>query len=284
VLEMMSARGRGLRSTRNAADEEEKPPGAADASSSLWADFMKEEGVEVATVAAPVPVATTNEASSARKASGKRGSSPVGSGKSVATGGGSEAASSKGSKRSKASPTAGVLVQTGTLDSAAVGRGPIKVKGEPAGTSYHLFVPTVILPSVKIARVFTGCNATHSIALDVNGVPYGWGRNEAGQLGSHLPSNVALPTLLLNAAEGPLASAKVKVRAAALGKSHTLLLTGDGNVWAVGSNKAGQCGIQKAGENVPNFRQCTLPVGITISQVGWNIKFRELRPTLSQAA
>jgi hypothetical protein len=175
-----------------------------------------------------------------------------------ATGGDSKASS----KRTKTSPTAGTLVQTGTLDATVVGRGTIKSNGGP-----HLFVPTVILPSVKISRVFTNCNAVHSVALDANGVPYGWGRNEAGQLGSHLPSNVVLPTRLLEGGDGPLAAAPVALRAAALGKSHTLLLAVDGNVWAVGSNKVGQCGIQKAGDHVPNFRQCTLPVGTTISQV-----------------
>jgi hypothetical protein len=264
VIEMMSARGRGLRSARGGVPDDEEKTDGADPSSSLWADFMMEEGVLGSTSAA-----TRANEDSARSTAGKRGASAAA--KSGAAG--KVAAALKSSKRSKTSPVAGVLVQTGTLDSAVVGRGQGKNKGETAA-SLSLLVPTIILPSVKISRVFTSCNAVHSIAVDTNGVPYGWGRNDAGQLGSHLPSNVVLPTRFLEGSEGPVASAEVTVYSAALGKGHTLLLTPDGHIWAVGSNKSGQCGIQKAGDSVPNFRQCTLPVGVMISQVRWEILSR----------
>ena len=91
-------------------------------------------------------------------------------------------------KKAKKSTPGGILVQAGTLDSAVVGR--TKLKDVAA---YHLLTPTRIFNSVPIARVFTSCNAAHSIAIATDGTAYGWGRNEAGQLSHDLPDDIVLP-------------------------------------------------------------------------------------------
>jgi hypothetical protein len=110
----------------------------------------------------------------------------------------------------------------------------------------------------KFTKIFTSCNAVHSIAIDEAGVAYGWGRNESSQLGASLPNVVVLPTEL----ELP-----DKVVGAALGKSHTILQLADQSLWAVGANKAGQCGVRVGTEVIPNFRKCVVPESVTIVQV-----------------
>lgn len=255
VLEMMSVRGRGLRSrggdaAADAADS--KGVDAAAASTSPWADFMKEEGVSAEPKVAASQQGETGKGSASKK-------------KAAAS-----STNEKSAKRSKTtSPSAGTLVQTGTLDSSVVGREKLKSSNKGDMEPYHLMVPTILLPSVKITRVFSGCNAVHSLALDTKGTLYGWGRNENGQLGSHLPANVSYPAPILEGADGPLASSTSApvIASATMGKSHTLLLDSDGCVWAVGSNKVGQCGVQKAGDSVPHFRQCTLPAKVAMAQV-----------------
>lgn len=274
VLELMSTRGRGLRSSSQQQDADnskgdgsgasgKKAATGGDASSaSLWADFMNEEGVAAA------------RGGSAAKAGGSDTAPPSSSfNKRVSS---SDAAVNSGSaqskkpastsnKRQKASNATGLLVQTGTLDWTMVGRGSLK-KGT-AVPAHHLTVPTVLLPSVQIARVFTAGHAVHSIALDGNGVPYGWGRNESHQLGSHFPANVAGPTRLFDGLPSSATIPSSPIVAAAMGKGHTLLLTKEGKVWAVGANKAGQCSVVKAGDSLPNWKACTVPDNVTIAQV-----------------
>jgi len=161
----------------------------------------------------------------------------------------------KKAKLDSSSAGGGALLQTGTLDVTVVGR-----KGLSKETpSYQLMVPTQILPGVGIAKVFTGCNAVHSIALDVAGKVYGWGRNDSHQLGS-LPSNVAVPTPMDGLDDYNIISA-------AMGKSHTLFLTDEGKVLAVGSNKVGQCGIKSTTDMVSSIKPCIFPPDVKIVQV-----------------
>lgn len=223
VAVLMRSRGRGI----GGDDAPAAPP-----ASSAWADFMKEEGVEDA--AAPAPAPTASSASAGVKRSYQL----------------TEASAAKSSKKQKL--VGGALLQTGTLDASIVGRAKSKLE-EP----YHLVVPTRILPGVKIAKIFTGCNAVHSIAVDVGGTAYAWGRNEAGQLGSSLPTNIVTPTPL----ELP-----DKLVAAAMGKSHTVVLLENGELWATGANKVGQCGVRTF-TDVPQWRKCIVPEDVSIKQV-----------------
>jgi alpha-tubulin suppressor-like RCC1 family protein len=152
-----------------------------------------------------------------------------------------------------ASGSGGVLLQSGTLDSRVVGR------KTPAGAGvYHLNVPTRLLPGIPIVHVFTSCSAAHSVAIDIHQQTYGWGRNELGALGPHLPDTVAYPTAL--------SDLPVKVRAAALGKSHTIWWMVDGSLYASGANKSGQCGV-KTFADVNSYRKCVLPDACTVVQV-----------------
>jgi len=237
VQAIMETKGRGIRASSRGRDETEAAVTTATPVSSAWADFMKEEGV--GTTETPPAASTTS--------SGKRSR---GDGKVSATATtsftGSRVYNLAKTKKSKAETVAGVLVQTGTLDTAVIGRSK-KFNLEDA---HCLTVPTKILPGVTIKSVHTSGHACHSIAISSDGVAYGWGRNENQQLGSSLPTNVYQPTPI----ELPGA-----VLSAAVGKSHTIFLLEDGTVYAVGSNKVGQCGINSSTEHVPNIRKCVFP-------------------------
>lgn len=224
VETMMKARGRGL-------GKQQDEAAAAPAVSTAWADFMKEEGVETETKESSTSTTT-------KRTYELHFASP--------------------NKNKKAKRTGGILLQAGTLDSKIVGRSKLK-----AGADYHLPIPTAILsPKIAIAKVVTSCTAAHSIAIDVNGVCYAWGRNESSQLGSGLPENVALPTKLDGIGDGTGS----KVVDAAVGKGHSIFLLQNGELWAVGANKAGQCGVRNS-TDVPNFRKCVLPEDVEIVQV-----------------
>ena len=96
--------------------------------------------------------------------------------------------------------------------------------------------------------------AFHNLALTSTGNVYGWGRNETAQLGTGLGSYVGRPFLL----EG----LDQTVVGGAVGKSHSIVLTQNQEMWAVGSNKVGQCGIKSSMDPVPNFRKCVLDVNV----------------------
>lgn len=143
-----------------------------------------------------------------------------------------------------------LLTQTGTLDSSYVGR---KNLAKNTTGPQHLLSPTVIMPSrVKIIRVAASCSAAHAIAIDVNHVAYGWGRNEQLQLGNLLkgeggaekskspPRSVPLPRVVAS-----------DVRMAAVGKSHTIFISSStGQLSAYGHNKLGQCGWRESTQSL----------------------------------
>ena len=214
VEALMRSRGRGLPGNQTP---------AAPAPINAWADFMKEEGVEEKqqekdTASEETParrsMAAAAPASTAGAATTRVYELPL-------------QQQERPTKKAKKSTPGGILVQAGTLDSAVVGR--TKLKDVAA---YHLLTPTRIFNSVPIARVFTSCNAAHSIAIATDGTAYGWGRNEAGQLSHDLPDDIVLPEKLENLA--------TTVQSAACGKSHTIFHLTDGTLWAAGANKVGQ--------------------------------------------
>jgi len=268
----MNSRGRGILS-----------PGAKDPSankgttSSAWANFMAEEGVDLYGSAAGTGTGTANDAdqsntttaannndddnngninikkrAATKKKSGKHKSYNLQILEDVFSG---EPATKK-AKKGDNNTGAGVLLQSGTLDVTVVGRKGLS-KENP---SYQIQTPTRILPGVGITKVFTHCSACHSIALDTSGQVYGWGRNDLGQLTKDMPANVAVPTLLEGLSDYTIVSA-------AVGKGHTLLLTNEGQVLAVGNNKEGQCGIKSSTESVNQFKLCVFPPNVKIAQV-----------------
>lgn len=270
---MMRSRGRGLGAGVDPAEDEANPStnGSAVPLSVAWADFMKEEGV----------IDSSNKTGSDRKTTPSTTTKRSDTGKDAVAGSSSsrvatkkreyldedEGQPRKKGKTSSAGSSVGVLVQTGTLDASLVGRSKVKMND---ACPWSLPTPTRLMTKIPVHRVFTSCNAAHSIAVDRKGVAYGWGRNETSQLGPDLPKNVAYPTKL------PLAGA---LDQAALGKGHTLFLMTDGSLWAVGANKAGQCGVRNTSEVVTNYRKCALPDDITIKQVACGEDFSVMLST-----
>jgi Regulator of chromosome condensation (RCC1) repeat len=239
VLAMMRSEGRGIRSATAAAAAPNTPtksggdamPFASPTTSNMWADFIQEEGVSKL-------AGTTSNADEPpkKKAKSIKLSSKVDYDVSVLT-------------QKEKSPTFGSLVQTGTLDSNLVGRQRL---GANETAVYHLTVPTVLLPSVAITKVFTSCNAAHAIAIDRSNQAYGWGRNEGLALGGDVSSKV-IPTPQVVASD---------IAAAACGKSHTIFLKTDGSLHAMGTNKSGQCGWRESMKQSGILKPClTLSLG-----------------------
>lgn len=90
----------------------------------------------------------------------------------------------------------------------------------------------------QFTAVFSGCAAAHFVLVDVEGVAYGIGRNDNGQLSradlksrKH-PVKFHLPGI----SEGE------RVVHAACGRQHTLLVTSEGRAFSVGTNAFGQLG------------------------------------------
>eukprot|EP00797_Seminavis_robusta_P011653 Sro188_g081280.2 (616) ;mRNA; f:74842-77090 len=241
------------------------------ATSSAWADFMKEEGVDLYGRSSSKDKDNNNDTTKSDdepkqpQPQRKDASTKKKSGKRKAYNLDALAHPKFSSKKAKlaAAEKGGVLVQSGTLDVTVIGRKGINSKETP---SYQISVPTRILPGIKITKVFTSSNACHSIAICSQGHAYGWGRNDQGQLTSTLPANVACPTLIESLAD-------YTIVAAACGKSHTLVLTNAGTVMAVGANKVGQCGVKSTTDSVGQFKACVFPGEIKIAQIACGEQF-----------
>ncbi|KAJ8538292.1 hypothetical protein K7X08_014832 [Anisodus acutangulus] len=78
----------------------------------------------------------------------------------------------------------------------------------------------------------------HCVALDTEGRCYTWGRNEKGQLGHGDKISRDRPTVVSELS-------KHKIVRAAAGRSHTVVVTDDGQSFAFGWNKHGQLGSAK---------------------------------------
>lgn len=132
----------------------------------------------------------------------------------------------------------GIVLVAGCVSHSLVGRKepPVGWDGVPPTNlwSYHVFEP---LRNKKIAKIFCGSNAAHYAAIDIDGNLYLWGRNEHGQLGVGDQKNRYIPVKLTEL--GP-------VKSVALGRSHTLVLTQSGDIYAAGQNHMAQCGIGRA--------------------------------------
>ena len=241
VLRIMRARGRGSRG------ENADTPTANAPTVNAWADFMAEEGVGTSTSA----TASTSAAASTPAAT----SSTSASTSSKRT---YDLTSLSNSKQKKKKVETYYLAQAGTLDSTLVGRS--KVGGDQI---YHLPTPTILSNNDNIyTHVYSSCSGVHTIALDARGRTYAWGRNEHSQLSADLSSPTVLPTLVPALKDHHIVMA-------ATGKLHSLFLDDEGHVWAVGNNKAGQCGIASSQvETIVQPKQCQFDHGdVTIVQV-----------------
>ena len=278
VLALMRARGRGM--TRSSKDEPQTPTGTSAAAvaatpiSSAWADFMKEEGVNLNTTITTT-AATTTTTTSSTAANTSRTKSTGDDTKPAATGLARNylpllwdtVKQAPQKKKARKHLQEGYLVQSGTLDFAIVGRGKLSAD-DFANHVYHLARPTRLQIPTLVTKVFSAGHAVHALCLDANGNVYGWGRNEAQQLGSDQPRNVYWPTVL--------SGAPSNVVQAATGKSHSLFLTADGQVYGLGSNKFGQCAVKPgpASETVGTPRVTAVPEGVAMAEVRFIIKSR----------
>jgi hypothetical protein len=238
VQTIMASQGRGYtRRSRGATEEETKPAVV----STAWADFLSE--------ADPAAVAPADDM--AAGTSGKKRGKPAAEDNLKETARTYElplvaswSKSQTKKKKAKSDAQGGILVQAGTLNASIIGRSkPVLDK------SFDLVLPSVLTHRIRFTKVISSCNAAHALAIAEDGHVYGWGRNEANQLGSGIGTNVARPFLL--SLEGTIVDG-------AVGKSHSIVLDVEHQLWAVGSNKLGQLGIKSSVESAQNFRKCAL--------------------------
>lgn len=131
----------------------------------------------------------------------------------------------------------GELLFCGCTDWKFMGRKDAADRAERAEAFPNLMLPTRMAPleGVRITFVAAGAASCHCIALSVDGRCYTWGRNEGGQLGHGDLSIHHGPTVVA-------ALSKHKVVRAAAGRTHTVVVTADGDSFSWGGNKHGQLG------------------------------------------
>lgn len=144
-----------------------------------------------------------------------------------------------------------VLVAFGSTNYAEMG----KKAGTKSAAAPNLMGPHRLLAgfgSIKLSFIATGCSSAHVVAIGAGGEAFAWGRNDLGQLGHG--------DLVMRPGPARVAAlAKKPVAAAATGKSHTLLLTADGEVMACGAARQGCAGKNK------NKDEQTTPVAVPVA-------------------
>lgn len=283
VQAMLNCGGTGIGSrTRNKAsgDLEEDAP-----TSSAWADFMSEEGFGDA-------AATTASGGDSKAEEKVEDSKDVTNGKGLAQDANDEDVkpiyilpivprmaipNSKGKKKSSSKSdnkatnviTPGILAQTGTMDSQIIGRTkrPLKSASE---SPFDLQAPTIlgynsIFNKIPIGFIAASSSSCHSIAIDITGKAYTWGRNELGQCGVSGAASkcVGTPTPIKEVPKDDTGNPRIFV-GGAVGKSHSVLVDLEGKVFSVGLNKYGQCGVNHAMENCWNWKKGVLVCGATV--------------------
>nr|GAT55086.1 predicted protein [Mycena chlorophos] len=146
----------------------------------------------------------------------------------------------------------GRLLLCGGTDWARLGRKNAKADEEhPDLAEPHILRS---LANVKIISCHTSAHSCHSVAIDIDGTAWLFGRNGSGCLGEpsttediseHSPKR--LTPAQLGAAPGD------KFVHAACGRHHTILVSSSGQIWTAGINTVGQCGHPVCLE-VPTFK------------------------------
>lgn len=123
------------------------------------------------------------------------------------------------------------------------------------------------IKSAPLQAVFSGPTAAHAIVLDAEGIAFGLGRNENAQLGfEDLRAKTTLQKLDL-----PLKDTE-RIVNACCGRSHTLLVSSEGRVFAAGLNSHGQLGTHSE-QQQSGWTVVTMPGGAHVSQVGAGAEF-----------
>jgi hypothetical protein len=246
VQAVMASKGRGYR-RRGQADD--TAAAAAAPVNTSWADFLSEESP-----AAPSKMAADESSTAAAASSEAADDDDESTTRTYVLPLAPEWLKKGPSQAKKAkkgsSVGSGILVQAGTLDATCIGR-----TKPTMDRSFDLPVPSVLLPRIQFTKVISSCNAAHALAIDTAGNVYGWGRNEADQLGAGLGSSYVGKPFLLEGLDSNIVGG-------AVGKFHSMVLDADQQLWAVGGNKAGQCGIKSSIDAVPNFRKCVMDANV----------------------
>ena len=115
----------------------------------------------------------------------------------------------------------------------------LKNGGSDAGEELH--APTRFLfesyRDTRFISIHSGCVASHLILIDDNGLAYGLGRNDFGQLGrSNHKSRHHLTQIPVPLKDGE------RITFATCGRNHSLFVTDTGRAFACGHNQTGQLG------------------------------------------
>lgn len=95
------------------------------------------------------------------------------------------------------------------------------------------------LSNVKAVSIHTSHSACHCVVLDIDGTAWLFGRNERSVLGA--PGDVISENSPIKLTPQALGASKgTKFVNAACGRSHTLLVGSEGQVWTCGANNMGQ--------------------------------------------
>ncbi|KAH6574621.1 hypothetical protein BASA60_005409 [Batrachochytrium salamandrivorans] len=97
----------------------------------------------------------------------------------------------------------------------------------------HIFGPAAY---INVVQVFTHCTSAHAVIIDDMGAAYTFGRNQNGQLGDGTTTSRSEPYKVVIKGE--------KFVKAAVGRSHTVLVSASGRVYVTGENKVLQLGVK----------------------------------------
>lgn len=134
-----------------------------------------------------------------------------------------------------------------------------------SGINIHSYVPKKVFfnnQNLKFQAIAAGDD--HTVALDVDGNIWGWGRNNAGQLADDSFLNNKTSPIKLDLKD-------TKFKAIACGMYHTIAIDIDGNIWSWGWNYSGQLGDGTFLKTYPYGR--STPKKITLEN---DIKFQTI--------
>lgn len=121
-----------------------------------------------------------------------------------------------------------------------------------------LDVPHSMLLKAKFVKSYSSSSSMHSFSVTDDGKIYAMGRNDRGQLGLGHQTLVNYPVLMQNFSAAP----GVSVKKIACGRSHSLFLMSNGEVYGCGCNEQGQLGL---GESKTALKDSLRPVKLPFS-------------------